>query len=142
MPVIHTKGLAKLRKAIIDTVEEASRASAAVLAVEMSRLLDQPGSGRVWPSKRPGGGPHTASAPGQPPARDTGGLQESIHLVQEGRKTRVAVGHPAAMALEYGRRDGSILPRPYIRPARKNVKKQMNKAARDALRRGAPKGVF
>ena len=143
MPVTKAgKGFRAVRKEIESAVHASSNAAAVVLAVEVSRLLDQPGSGITYRSKRPGGGTHTASAPGEPPARDTGGLQDAIEVKRVGRiESDVVVNHPAALGLEYGRRDGSILPRPYMRPARKNVKTKMREAARDALRGANPPGL-
>ena len=71
---------------------------------------------------------HTASAPGQPPAVDTGRLigqvtfRNTAPLTAE--VTSVAV---QAFALEFGRQDGSILPRPAWVPA---VEKEEPKFAR------------
>jgi hypothetical protein len=44
---------------------------------EMYSELSQPGSGHVYPSRRPEGGYHMASAPGEPPAPDKGDYRDS-----------------------------------------------------------------
>lgn len=61
---------------------------------------------------------HQASAPGQPPAVDYGRLVNSVTV--EVRPDHVLVGSSMAkvpLALEFGRLDGSIAPRPAWRPA-------------------------
>lgn len=80
-----------------------------------------PKSGAVYPR---GGKSHTASAPGEAPARDTGHLGQSTTFklinVQEASSSSVAevvVSAEYALALEFGREDGSIAPRPFVRPA-------------------------
>lgn len=79
---------------------------------------------------------HQASAPGEAPATDTGNLAGS------GTVRRVGLAHyqcvfstPYARALEFGNPSGTILPRPYLRPAvqkeepvlRANIAKAMGK---------------
>lgn len=69
---------------------------------------------------------HTASAEGEAPAVDTGNLINTIIAKRERRGvwTVLAGGGVAAdyaIALEYGRLDGSILPRPYMLPAFKLI---------------------
>ena len=61
---------------------------------------------------------HQASAPGQPPAVDYGRLVNSVTV--EVRPDHVLVGSSMAkvpLALEFGRLDGTIAPRPAWRPA-------------------------
>lgn len=71
-----------------------------------------------------GGKTHTASAPGEAPARDTGHLGQSTTFkfaaVGGDPATKVAmviVQAAYAFALEFGRVDGSIKARPFVRPA-------------------------
>ena len=114
------------------------------LAVEgvMEALLLIPGSGRTYTTffyrgrqGRPLGGtgllqtpgklysygirpPHTASAPGMPPASDTGSLLASIgsELLEEDTvKGRVHADKVYALYLEYGTR--YMAPRPFMLPA-------------------------
>jgi hypothetical protein len=94
------------------------------------RLLLLPGNGRTYDTTfyRDSAGrlrkgrarvPHTASAPGEPPASDTGRLLTSIHHEMsdgpEGIEGRVGSDVEYAVYLELGTRD--MLPRPFLRPA-------------------------
>lgn len=71
-------------------------------------------------------GDHTASAPGDPPARDTGHLMESVRYLVDEQKLEAVVGPleqgatirnpkvvPYAPLLEYGTR--TMAPRPWFR---------------------------
>jgi len=63
---------------------------------------------------------HQASAPGQPPAPDTGTLKNSItwQVLRRNKRIvgRIGTGLPQGAALEFGTKDGRIKARPYIRP--------------------------
>ena len=62
------------------------------------------------------GGLHRASAPGQPPANETGYLISSIGVRTAGRlSAEVVAAAPYALALEYG--TNRIAPRPFLNPA-------------------------
>ena len=85
-------------------------------------LLSTPGQGRVY--RRPGvRGPraviHRASAPGQPPAVDTGHLRASYthRLGEDAQGPYVEIGTNVKTApwLEYGTR--RMRPRPHLRPS-------------------------
>lgn len=94
---------------------------------EAKRLVSQPGTGRIYPSRRPEGGSHQASSPHDPFASDTEVTRDSIthHLVEHadgGLAVRVGSPAPNARILELGGDTGRdhathILPRPYLRPA-------------------------
>ncbi len=109
-------------------------AAANVLAKAIRNELNQSGSGRPYPS-RTGSGIHIASAPGEPPAPDTRRLQRSVR-VKEGLFTMtrdrsssgvtVSVQAPGAASLNFGTRNGHILPRPYMEPALDKSKKKMS----------------
>ena len=75
--------------------------------------LSAPGRGRTYARR---GISHTASAPGDSPAVDTGRLRQSISVVKltEGHY-RVGTNVSYAPLLEFGTRD--IAPRPFLRPA-------------------------
>lgn len=88
------------------------------LAVEAQAVenLSQAGTGRVY---RRRGRVHQASAPGQPPATDTGLLRASVHT-RSGRDSggqyrEVGTGQAVGVYLEKGTR--RILPRPWLVPA-------------------------
>jgi len=76
---------------------------------------------------------HQASAPGQPPASDTGRLASSITLEEEGQFT-VTVSAKAKYAayLEYGTR--TIAPRPFMVPAKQKAEPAFKEALEIALK--------
>ena len=96
-----------------------------------------PKSGREYER---GSKTHTASAPGEAPARDTGHLGQTTTFnlinVSEASNASVAevvVSAEYALALEFGREDGSIAPRPFVRPAFAKNKKAITDEVRKAL---------
>lgn len=74
------------------------------------------GTGRPGRPYRRGARIHTASAPGSPPAIDTGALRASIHTEQAGAATfLVADGVEYGAHLEFGTR--KMAARPFMQPA-------------------------
>lgn len=111
--------------AIRRTMENAMRATeralgdgavekaAIVLEKHIKQTLSQRGTGRRYPR---GKKTHQASAPGEPPAVDTGQLRASIRREKAGLFTwRVGTGLEHAPHLEYG--TSKMAPRPFMRPA-------------------------
>ena len=90
---------------------------AQVLLEEVRSQLNRPGSGRVYGRGRLGSKLHQASAPGEPPAPDTGKLRDSAHVEQDGETLRVMVDGENAAGLEFGSRAGKLAPRPFMRAA-------------------------
>lgn len=88
------------------------------LAVEAQAKvnLSMPGSGRIY---RRRGIPHQASAPGEPPAPDTGLLRASVHHTVgsdgDGLLADIGSSQNVAMWTELGTR--RMAPRPWLRPA-------------------------
>lgn len=70
-----------------------------------------PKSGRVYAKGNPTR-THRASAPGQPPASDTGTLANSIGVERGQMKSEIHAVTPYALALEWGSR--RIAPRPFM----------------------------
>jgi hypothetical protein len=111
---------------------ELKRKAAQVLEIRAQSLADEiygllerhtVGRGIFWPGNRV-----PSSAPGDPPARQTGHLQESVKYVIDRQNLIAVVGPfegpptvnnptpvPYAAPLEYGTRH--VEPRPFIRPA-------------------------
>lgn len=97
----------------------------AVLEVDVKRMLSHPGTGNEYP-RQGGRKMHTASAPGEPPAVDTGRLRASItydvspqgDAVQIGSSTAqmASAGAPVnyAQFLEFGTE--RMKSRPFMRP--------------------------
>lgn len=88
---------------------------------------------------------HQASAPGEAPANEFGVLAGSIQTHPDADPTaleaRVLVFAQYGAALELGREDGSIAPRPFLRPAADKVEKgfasRVSRAVQAGLREGA-----
>lgn len=107
---------------------------------EVRRLMvDSPRGGKTYRVGRRGR-THKASAPGEPPAVNTGALVRSIGYRTEQRPTGWVVACGSAIkvvpvALEYG--TTTIAPRPAWRPAIKNIEAQAKSAAARIFKRGA-----
>lgn len=96
------------------------RAMASGIVAEMQRLMSLPKTGRAY--RRGRTAVHIASAPGEAPADDYGGLLGSIGFIMNGDlQAIVSVGAEYAAYLELGtnRADGTplIKPRPYVQPS-------------------------
>lgn len=122
--MIGTKGKltgdVELRKALRGLgpqVEAALRklvvATAAKVQGDAIRSIQRgPKSGRVYMHGKVA---HRASAPGQPPATDTGNLATSIHRVNDGIQAAVGTGLEYGKHLEFGTKN--IAARPWLFPA-------------------------
>lgn len=94
--------------------------SAEAIREEAIRLiLDTPKSGRIY---RRGNVFHQASAPGEPPASDTGSLVSRIEVkpVEEDVAAKVVANTKYAAFLEFG--TVKMEPRPFMRPALANMR--------------------
>ena len=78
---------------------------------------------------------HVASAPGQPPASDSGALAASIAVEASADGYDIVASAPYAATLELG--GVHILPRPFLRPAldahRDAIREAVIEAARNAV---------
>jgi phage gpG-like protein len=87
-------------------------------------------------------GLHRASKPGDPPAPDTGTLRRSAFIEPTENGARVGVAMPYGAALEFGttragrKRNVTIAPRPFMRPALARVREQFGNVFRSMLRTG------
>ena len=114
------------------------------IANTMMGLIRQPGRGRIYP--RGNGAFHQASAPGDPPASDTGRLLaasapgNSITFFNNKLAAEIGPNVRYARFLELG--TDRMEPRPFIRPAfrkhrkriRDNLAKAVNQAGKDVSR--------
>lgn len=91
----------------------------------MRRAIAEPGSGRVY---RRGNVRHRASAPGEPPATDTGYLLNSVGT--EIYELQAYVGNTAQYALYLERGTRHIAPRPFVRESARRVLDQMRRELR------------
>jgi HK97 gp10 family phage protein len=81
------------------------------------------------------GGRHTASAPGQSPANQTGDLVKSIKVSKSKNKATISISKNYAVFLEFG--TSKMRPRPFILPAFQKTKKWFS----DKLHRLAYRGT-
>lgn len=108
-------------------------ADVGVEAVNRVRVaLSTPGKGRVY---RRGKVLHRASAPGQPPAVDTGQLRASYtHRLgedAEGPYVEIGTNLKTAPWLEFGTR--RMQPRPHLRPAVASMRNEITRLIRDGI---------
>ena len=98
-----------LAQALLEAAEAVKRRA-------IERIQNPPKTGIIY---RRGGVEHQASARGESPANDTEGLIGSIEvqLFRDELRAVVKFQTAYAAALEFGRDDGHIKPRPYARPA-------------------------
>lgn len=93
-------------------------------------ILETAKTGRIYTR---GGISHQASAPGEPPATDTGTLVNSITTEYDESKLvgRVVAKAPYAPYLEFGTQ--TMEPRPFLRPALANTRKSVEAAIKDEI---------
>lgn len=113
----------QLKGDINKNVGKLIRQIAFAVEAEMKTLMTLPKHGRDY--KR-GSRTHTASAPGEPPAVDTGFLINSIQTVIKS-DTEAVITIPAEYAegLEFG--TSRVAARPFVRPAISGVLKRFGK---------------
>lgn len=108
------------------------RATEAVRNEAISLILNSPKTGRVY---RRGGVEHIASAPGEPPASDTGRLVNSIETVYDVLQLSGIVRCTVAYGpfLEYGTQ--KMEPRPFLRPAVANTRREVQAIVQEEIER-------
>lgn len=107
---------------------KACRAGALFLEAEILKSLEGGGTGRTY---RHGNVEHQASAPGEPPATDTGTLAGSIHVVPGDRQAEVVASASYAAYLEFG--TSKMAPRPYMRPAVDKHQGELTEVVKQAI---------
>ena len=115
----------RFRKRVVENPEHnAERLIARAAMMVQGRIVDSiqrdPKTGAVY-------GNHQASAPGQPPATDTGQLVRSITMSVEGTEGEVVgvirASAPYAAMLEFG--TSNIAPRPYMQPGLESQRRKI-----------------
>lgn len=129
-----------------DTTEAVRRAAlrgvikgANIVRNEVLRLIQQtPKTGRVYKRR---GITHQASAPGEPPASDTGTLVQNITVQIDAQHLSAVVNSGAeyADALEFG--TTKMEPRPYMRVALENKTAEVEAAIQEEVRQELEGGV-
>lgn len=130
---VEAATLAALQASIVETSIAFQR--------EAKLQLSKAGTGRKHSGLR-----YQSSAPGQPPAVQTGHLRRSVQFggaqfvedrtqLGDRKRPRIRVGTNVKYAawLEFGTRH--IAPRPYMRPARERTQKVVSRIVRSNLRR-------
>lgn len=117
----------KIRQAVMRGVAKTANR---VKAKAVGLILHAPATGRVYIRR---GVAHQASAPGEPPASDTGTLARSIDVDLEPKKLRAIIKAQTkyAKGLEFG--TPTIEPRPFMRPALNQEKKKLDDDVRAEL---------
>ncbi len=101
------------------------QSAATILVTSIKGVLSTPGQGAEYPRGKKK--KHRASKPGDPPARDTSALHNSIDIEKVGPRTvRVGTGLEYAPILEHG--TASLAPRPFMLPGKQAAEKQMGEA--------------
>jgi HK97 gp10 family phage protein len=104
---------------LLDDANKITEEAADKMAKEMKNsILSGAKSGKQYFKN---GARHTASAPGQPPANQTGDLVKSIKVSKERNKSIISINKNYAVYLEFG--TSKMRPRPFIIPAFMKTKK-------------------
>lgn len=122
---------------IRDAVSAVIGQTAELIASSAKELINTgPKTGIVY--HRRGRPDHQASAPGEAPAADLNALANSIQTDRvDDLEVDVLVGAEQGAALEFGRRDGTIAPRPYMTPAAEEARDDFQEALARAIRGAA-----
>lgn len=111
-------------------VQEVVKKTTIEMDGEVKELLNKPGTGRVYqiPTKEGSTRTHTASAPGQPPAKQYGFLIAGIRWEILGNRMTGRVRSQAeySKGLEYG--TPRVQARPFMRPAAEKVQPKFDRA--------------
>lgn len=119
---------ARLRARMAGQAASAALAAGLVLEQRLKLTLSTPParSGRLYPR---GARMHRASAPGEPPAPDTGTLRASVRTDQApSGVVTVRVQTPYAVVLEFGAPERNLASRPYFRPTLQAARAAMRQA--------------
>jgi HK97 gp10 family phage protein len=124
------------RRRIAERVKRATarglvRATEDVRNEAITLIQNSPATGRTYQRR---GVTHVASSPGNPPRTDTGTLINSIRtkFMYENLTGIVNAGARYAAPLEFGTQ--RIEPRPFMRPALANKRRDINKFVREEVR--------
>jgi HK97 gp10 family phage protein len=135
--------LGKISKATEQDVRRALlRGAIAVENTAVAKIIDPPKTGRIYRSRGNKKKLHQASAPGQPPAADTGELHTGITHAEAPApqgviRVEVGANAPYATALELG--TSKMAPRPFMAPSLAENEALIRNNIAEAVRRGARK---
>lgn len=134
--------LGKIARAQIEEARHAlRRGSQKIQNTAVDKIVSGPKTGRKYRRYNPKR-LHTASAPGEPPAKDEGVLHTTITVADESRpgvlRYSTGTNSPYADDLELG--NSKIKPRPFMGPSFDENIGAIRADIRNALRRGARRG--
>ena len=149
-----TGQLSRLTTRVLDSGNAATSRAAVLLLAAIREELSKPGSGRVYlipVVKRDGSlrktkkgktsyRRHRASAPGEPPAVNTGELRRGATMGLVGGKMRVGVTAKYGPYLDRG--TPRLKPRPFMAPALARARPAMDDEVVAALRQEVVRGFF
>ena len=102
---------------LVKATQDGIGLAADYLQLQMKNMLSKKGSGQIY--IKPSGRQHQASAPGEPPAVDTGHYRRSIQIDVSQLRTPQAIARVGSNVM-YGRMlefgHGGVLPRPHWIP--------------------------
>lgn len=104
--------MSQIRRAVAPEVLNGAQM---ILAYSVRLIVSGPKTGRIY--RRLGGVEHQASAPGEPPASDTGTLAQRGDVEFDANALRASVVFRTAYALPLELGTERMEPRPYLRPS-------------------------
>lgn len=117
-------------------VREAVKKSTVEMDGEVKELLSKPGMGRTYeiPTKTGSTRTHTASKPGDPPAKQYGFLIGGIRweILGDRMTGRIRSQAEYSKGLEYG--TPRVQARPFMRPAAEKIEPRFTKAIKDIFK--------
>ena len=125
MPVtVKSDHLDEMSRNIVNYVDAVIKREAFKMEGDMKKSMQGAKHGQVYYRH---GRPHQASAPGEPPARWTGNLANSIHTVTDAQPhtALVMIDSEYAAYLEYG--TVKMQPRPFVMPAVEKCRVRLGK---------------
>lgn len=124
---VYAQRLGKMSKQSRREVGKAVFVAAGILETDVRQSIVQ---GAIQ------GAGHIPSAPGEPPNRDTGNLDQNVKAFKTGELTsEVASEAPYSAALEFG--TSKMAERPFMRPGAKKVRPKMRKLVAAAVKKGS-----
>ena len=149
MSASHNFSAADIMAANIEGIERGLKIIMVELQIELREKLSQVGTGEGYFGGSKGKGSYrTRSAPGEPPAVDTGTLRNSVqskpqYIAGTGMTSIVLTGLVAGVNkdariprwLEYGTPSGRMKARPFIAPSLKVVREDAAKNIGDQMQR-------
>lgn len=131
---LDLSGLERFKKEYPEELDNAIERSVREMQdLLVNDILNQPGTGRLYPSNR-GSGRHRASAPGDAPAPDTNTYRNSwkVDKISE-HVWALFTADDRAQTLELG--SVNMAPRPHLTPAVQRHRDRHTEIIRDALNR-------